>query len=46
MFLYIPEKRRSKVVKTFQKFWGWGKETFSDQSKTKTSCDMAVDSIQ
>ena len=27
---------------TFHKFWGWGKNTFSEQSKTQTSCDMAV----
>ena len=32
----------SKVVGTFHKFWGWGTETFSEQSKTQTSCDMAV----
>ena len=27
---------------TFKKFWGWGTETFSVQSKIQTSCDMAV----
>ena len=27
---------------TFHKFWGWGTEIFSKQSKTETSCDMAV----
>ena len=45
--LWFRQKRRSKVVGTFQKFWEWGTETFSDQSKTQTSCDMAViDTIQ
>ena len=38
----LGKKRRSKVVGTFHKFWGWGTETFSEQSKTQTSCDMAV----
>ena len=38
----LNEKRMSKDVETFQKFGGWGTETFSDQSKTQTSCDMAV----
>ena len=29
-------------METLHKFWGWGKQTFSKQSKTQTSCDMAV----
>ena len=34
-------------VGTFRKFDGWGAETFSDQSKSQTLCDMAViDTIQ
>ena len=37
----------SKVVGTFQKFWGWRAETFSDQSKAQTSCNMVViDTVQ
>ena len=40
-------KRRSKVAGIFQKFWVLGTETFSNQSKTQTLCDMAViDTIQ
>ena len=39
---HLGEKRRSKVVRTFQNCWVWGAETFSDQSKTQTSCEMAV----
>ena len=32
---------------TFHKFGGWRTETFSEQSETQTSCDMAViDTIQ
>ena len=45
----LGEKRRSKVVGTFHKFWSWGTETFSEQSKTQASCDMVViliDTIQ
>ena len=30
----LGKKTRSKVVGTFQKFWGWGAETFRVQSKT------------
>ena len=30
----LGKKTRSKVVGTFQKFWGWGAETFHVQSKT------------
>ena len=44
---HLGEKRRSKVVGTSKKFWGWGTETFSDQSKTQISCDMIViDTVQ
>ena len=39
----LGKKRRSKkVVETFQKFGGWGTETFSEQSKTQISCDITV----
>ena len=38
----LGKKRRSKVVGTFKKFWGWGTESFSVQSKTQASCDMGV----
>ena len=38
----LGKKKRSKVAGTFYEFWGWGTETFSKQSKTQTSCDMAV----
>ena len=27
---------------TFKHFLGWGAETFKDQSKTQTPCNMAV----
>ena len=36
----LGKKTRAKIVGTFKKFWGWGTETFSVQSKTQTSCDM------
>ena len=38
----LGKKGTSKVVGTFQKFLDWGTETFSVQSKTQTSCDMAI----
>ena len=38
----LGKKARPKFVGTFQIFWGWETETFSVQSKTQTSCDMAV----
>ena len=36
------KKRRLKGVGAFRKFGGWGTETFSDQSKSQTPCNMAV----
>ena len=30
----LDKKRRSKVVGTFQKFWGWGAETFTEHLLT------------
>ena len=33
---WILGKKKSKVVGTFQKFWIWGAETFSDLSITQT----------
>ena len=38
----LGKKGKLKVVGTFQKFWMWGAETFSDRSITQTPCDMAV----
>ena len=38
----LGKKRRSKVVGTFHKFWGWGTETFSEQSKAQTSHGMTL----
>ena len=40
--LHFRQKRKLKVVGTFQKFWMWGAEIFSDRSITQTPCDMAV----
>ena len=38
----LGKKRWSKAVGTFKKFWDWGTETFSVQSKIQASCDMDV----
>ena len=38
----LDKKRRSKVVGTFKKIWGWETETFNVKSKTQASCDMDV----
>ena len=36
------KKKRLKVVRAFKNFVGWGAETFSDESKMQTPCNMAV----
>ena len=38
----LGKKRRSKLVGIFRKFLEWGAETFSDWSKTQTTCNMTV----
>ena len=40
---YLGKKRGSEVVGIFRKFLEWGAETtFSNQSKTQATCNMAV----
>ena len=36
------KKKKAKVTGTFRKFLEWEEETFGDQSKTQTTCNMAV----
>ena len=38
----LGKKRWSNVMGTFKNLLGWGAETFKDQSKTQTPCNMAV----
>ena len=38
----LGKKIWSNVMGTFKHFLGWGAETFKDQSKTQTPCNMAV----
>ena len=40
--LSLRHWKSSKVVGTFRNFLEWGGETFSDRSKTQTTCNMAV----
>ena len=40
--LLFRQKNKVKGCGTFRKFLEWGAETFSDQSKTQKTCNMAV----
>ena len=42
MFSQKKKDKERQVVGTFHKFWGWGTETFSEQSKAQTSYGMTL----